>query len=87
MHVIMGFDDPLLKSVHVSDMITDHSLIIMDLEITKPEQTQKTKSVRKFKAINIDKFCYDLETTSVITIMVILSLSACLFIFRLCVFA
>ena len=38
-----------------------------NLKVTKPKQTQKTKSVRKIKATDIGKFCSDLQSTSVIT--------------------
>ena len=65
--VIMGSEDQILRSVHVSDTITDHSLILINLEVTKLKQTRKTKSVRKIKAIDIGKFCSDLQSTSVIT--------------------
>ena len=65
--VITRSDDQILRSVHVSDMITDHSLILINLKATKPKQTRKTKSVRKIKAIDIGKLCSDLQSTSVIT--------------------
>ena len=66
-YVITRSDDQILRSVHVSDTITDHSLIIINLQVTKPKQNRKTKSVRKIKAIDIEKFCSDLQNTSVIT--------------------
>ena len=60
-------DDQILRYVHVSDTITDQSLIIINLQVTKQKQNRKTKSVRKIKAIDIEKFCSDLQNTSVIT--------------------
>ena len=65
--VITRSEDQILRSVHVSDTITDHSLIIINLEVTKPKQTRKTKSVWEIKAIDMGKFCSDLQSTSVIS--------------------
>ena len=37
-YVITRSDDQILRSIHVSDTITDHSLIIINLQVTKPKQ-------------------------------------------------
>ena len=46
--VITRSEDQILRSVHVSDTITDHSLILINLKVTKPKQTRKLERQNQF---------------------------------------
>ena len=50
-YVITQFDDVILKSVHISDMITDHSLIIINLEVYQAKANSKDKGRKQLQYI------------------------------------
>jgi exonuclease III len=60
-YVIARPDDHLLKKSTVSDIITDHALILSSLRVKKPHQQKKTCITRPINRIDLNSFQSDIK--------------------------
>jgi hypothetical protein len=64
--VLSRRDDSVVKCVRVSDLISDHAIIDIDLKIDKPGLPKKTVTYRKFRAINLDTLREDISQSDTV---------------------
>ena len=60
-------DDPLVKQVSVSSMISDHAIISITVSLQKPQVPVKTLRYRKYRSIDTKAFQADLMESALIT--------------------
>ena len=62
--VLTKRDDDILQSATVGDMITDHSVVSVHLNLSKPKQETVIKKCRRLRDLDLDKVAEDIERSS-----------------------
>jgi hypothetical protein len=65
--VVLSRSPTLVVSVDVEDIqLSDHSLLLVVTDLSRPRVPRKTMSYRNLKAINRQAFCEDLEKSALL---------------------
>ena len=64
--VISRDDDNLVKGVSVSSMLSDHSLVNINVSLQKQSVSAKVISYRRYKSIDKEDFLADLRVSSLV---------------------